>query len=62
MKTLLLISVLALAPLGAQQPAPALDPNQEIQKLVTLKYVDPRAVQRLLLNFGVATQADPGLR
>jgi hypothetical protein len=59
MKKLLLIAVLALSPLRGQQ---AQNPSEEIQRLITLKYADPRAIQGLLLNFGVATRADAGLK
>jgi hypothetical protein len=61
MKTLFLFAALALSSLGAKQ-ASAQDPNETVQKLITLKYVDPRAVQGLLVDFGVMTRADPRLK
>jgi hypothetical protein len=38
------------------------DPNERVQKLVPVKYVDPNAVQLLLMNFGVEMRADQRLR
>ena len=38
------------------------DPNERVQKLVPVKYVDPNAVQMLLMNFGVEMRADQRLR
>lgn len=38
------------------------DPNENIKKLVTLKYVDPQSVRRLLANFGVEIQADDRMK
>ena len=38
------------------------DPNERVQKLITVKYVDPNAVQMLLMNFGVEMRADQRLR
>ena len=58
MKRLILFLGLAL-PVLAQSNQ---DPNERIQKLVTLKYADPRAVQNLLMNFGVDTRYDENLR
>jgi hypothetical protein len=58
MKRLMLLLVLAL-PLAAQTNQ---DPNEKIQKLVTLKYADPRAVQNLLASFGVDTRVDENLK
>jgi hypothetical protein len=61
MKNLLAIVALAAAPLfvdcaAAQQPA---DPNERIQKLVTLKYIEPNVVTNLLRDFGVDIRWDP---
>jgi hypothetical protein len=58
-KRLLLALVLAAAPVMAQAP---LDPNERIQKLVTLKYADPQTLRRLLVNFGVDIQADDRMK
>jgi hypothetical protein len=55
MKRILLALVLMAAPVLAQT---TLDPNEQIQKLVTLKYADPRAIRNLLTNFGVVVQVD----
>src|ERR1700689_2818679 len=38
------------------------DPNERIQKLVTLKYADPIAVQNLLHDFGIDTRIDGKLK
>lgn len=59
MKRLLLALVLAAAPVMAQVSQ---DPNERIQKLVTLKYADPQIVRRLLSNFGVEIQADDRMK
>jgi hypothetical protein len=45
MKRVLLALALMAAPVLAQTGP---DPNEEIQKLVTLKYADPRAIRNLL--------------
>jgi len=58
MKRLILLVVLAL-PVLAQ---PNLDPNERIQKLVTLKYADPQTVQNLLADFGVDRRSDNNLK
>jgi hypothetical protein len=58
-KRLLLVLVLAFAPVMAQTPQ---DPTERIQKLVTLKYADPQAVQLLLMHFGVDTRADERMK
>jgi hypothetical protein len=50
MKRVLLTLALLAGPLLAQ------DPNETVQKLVTLKYADPRAVRALLQNFNVSIQ------
>ena len=52
--------LLALALLAG--PALAQDPNENIQKLVTLKYADPRAVRLLLQNFNVQMQENQQMR
>src|ERR1700722_11366167 len=58
MKRLILSLAFAL-PLAAQ-PSP--DPNEHIQKLVTLKYADPGTVARLLQDFGVDRRSDESLK
>jgi hypothetical protein len=58
-KRLLLILVLIAAPIMAQAVPEA---NERIQKLVTLKYADPRAVRILLGNFGVDLQSDDRMK
>lgn len=55
-----LIACLALAlPLVAQTSQ---DPNEQIQKLVTLKYADPQTVSNLLGDFGVNRKYDQNLK
>ncbi len=58
MKRLILLLVLAL-PLPAQTNQ---DPNERIQKLVTLKYADPQTVRNLLADFGVDCRSDQNLK
>jgi len=38
------------------------DPNERIQKLITLKYADPQSVQNLLSDFGVERRWDQNLK
>lgn len=59
MKRLLIALVLLVAPGLAQTPQ---NPDENIKKLVTLKYVDPQSVRRLLVNFGVDLQADDRMK
>lgn len=59
MKRILLALALMAAPVLAQT---ASDPNEQIQKLVTLKYADPRAIRNLLGNFGVNVQMDEQMK
>ena len=61
MKKLLALAALVTAPVllepaAAQQAA---DPNERIQKLVTLKYIEPYVVSSLLRDFGVDIRSDP---
>ncbi|SPF43499.1 conserved exported hypothetical protein [Candidatus Sulfopaludibacter sp. SbA4] len=56
MKRILLALALLAAPLLAQQPAP--NPEEVIQKLVTVKYIDPASIRNLLGNFGVDIRLD----
>ncbi len=58
MKRLIFFLALAL-PLAAQTNQ---DPNERIQKLVTLKYADPQAVSNLLADFGVDRRVDQNLK
>ena len=60
MKRVLLALALLCAPAVAQQPAPR--PDEEIQKVVTVKYVDPEALRNLLANFGIITRVDSRLK
>jgi hypothetical protein len=53
----LIACTLAALPLAAQT-----NPDEQIQKLVTLKYVDPQSVQNLLNNFGVQIRTDQRLK
>lgn len=59
MKRVLLAIALLAAPLLAQQSQ---EPNERIQKLVTVKYADPAAIRYLLANFGVDIQVEPRMR
>jgi len=54
--------ILAMALLAPSLVAQSQDPNERIQKLVTVKYVDPAAVRYLLVNFGVDIQANPNMK
>jgi len=58
MKRILLALVLMAAPVLAQ----SVDPHEEIQKVVVLKYADPVAIRNLLSNFGVDTRVDQQLK
>ncbi|HEX3748719.1 MAG TPA: hypothetical protein VHW09_32555 [Bryobacteraceae bacterium] len=59
MKRMLLAVALMMTPLLAQSGP---DPNEQIQKVVVLKYADPRAVENLLGIFGVQTRVDPQMK
>jgi hypothetical protein len=64
MKNLWAIAALVLAPAflelaAAQQPP---DPNERIQKLVTLKYIEPDILGTLLRDFGIDIRWDPRSR
>jgi hypothetical protein len=61
-KKILLTLVLIAAPAAAQVAAPAPNSNEVIQKLVMLKYADPRAVKNLLGNFGLDVNWDPNMK
>ena len=52
----------ACAPRRDCPGADGLDPNERVQKLIVVKYVDPNAIQMLLMNFGVEMRADQRLR
>jgi hypothetical protein len=54
MKRILLLLALAMAPAWAQEK-----PDDQVQRLVHLKYADPIAVSSLLRNFGVSLLPDP---
>jgi len=56
MKRFLLALALLAAPLLAQEPV--LNPEEGIQKLVNVKYIDPAALRNLLGNFGVDIRVD----
>ena len=58
MKRLILLLALALPSLAQTNQ----DPNERIQKLITLKYADPRTVANLLRDFGVNTQFDENMK
>jgi hypothetical protein len=58
MKRLILLLALAMPSLAQTNQ----DPNERIQKLVTLKYADPRTLQNLLANFGVEIRADENMK
>jgi hypothetical protein len=60
MKKWVLALALVAAPLFAQQSA--FNPEERIQKLVQVKYVDPQSIRVLLINFGVDIQIDPKLK
>ncbi len=61
MKKLIALALLVLTPLAAQQTT-AQDPNEEVRKVVSLKYADPVSIQMLLRDFGVAVRADTRLK
>jgi hypothetical protein len=58
-KRFLLAVVLVATAVMAQTPQ---NPDERIQKLVTLKFADPQVIQRLLTNFGVETRVDGGMK
>src|SRR5260221_9405069 len=58
MKRFLFALALAALPVLAQNQ----DPNEKIQRLVNLKYVDADSLGYLLANFGVDVQADKKLK
>ena len=58
MKRLILALGLML-PMSAQ---PAQDPNEAVQKVVTVKYADPQAIANLLRNFGVDVRPDAHMK
>jgi hypothetical protein len=55
MKRILLVIILMAAPVLAQNTE---NPNEEIQKLIVLKYADARSVALLLANFNVHPNPD----
>jgi len=59
-KRLILSLVLITGAAFAQTPGS--DPNEEIRKIVTVKYIDPNAVVNLLRDFNVGTRADTRLK
>jgi len=59
MKRILLALALMAAPVLAQTGS---DPNEQIQKLVTLKYADPRSIRNLLTSFGVDVRIDEQMK
>jgi hypothetical protein len=59
MRRILLALALMAAPVLAQTES---NPQEQIQKLVTLKYADPRAVRNLLTNFGVDVRMDEQMK
>jgi len=59
MRRILVAMTLMAAPVLAQVGQ---DPNETIQRLVTLKYADPQAVRNLLGNFGVNLNMDPRMK
>jgi hypothetical protein len=53
MKTVLMILAFVAAPVWGQG-----SPDERVQRIMTLKYIDPVAVQNLLRDFGVDIRAD----
>jgi len=60
MKRVLLLLVLVWAPAVGQEPASR--PDEQIQTVVTVKYIDPEALRNLLANFPIITRVDSRLR
>lgn len=65
MKRLMMILMMAVAPLAAQADKPAEAPPApsapRVQRLFILKYADPRSIQRLLAVFDATCSADTDL-
>jgi hypothetical protein len=59
MRRILLALALLAPPVLAQSGS---DTNEQIQKVVVLKYADPVAMRNLLSNFGLDTRVDPQMR
>jgi hypothetical protein len=59
MRRILLALGLMAAPVLAQTGS---DANEQIQKVVVLKYADPVAMRNLLSNFGLDTRVDPQMK
>ncbi len=60
MKRFLLALALVAAPLLAQESA--FNPEEVIQKMVTVKYIDPASLRNLLGSFGVDIRLDERTR
>jgi len=60
MTRVLVMLALVCAPAVGQEPT--VKPDEEIQRVVTVKYVEPEALRNLLQNFGVDTRVDPRLK
>jgi hypothetical protein len=59
MRRILLALALMAAPVLAQTGS---DPKEPVQRLVTLKYADPRAIRNLLTSFGVDVRIDEQMK
>ena len=59
MKPMFLALALLAMPVMAQQES---NPNEVIQKLVSLKYADVRAIRNLLANFGIEVRIDEQMK
>jgi hypothetical protein len=62
MKRILMLSLLLVAPLMAQTDAAKPQVPERVQKLVTLKYVDPQAIQNLIRMFNVDVTLNEQMR
>lgn len=59
MKRILVVLALLAAPVLAQT---TVDPNEQVQKVVVLKYAEPMSIRNLLSNFGVEIRVDPQMK
>jgi hypothetical protein len=61
MKSVLLVSILLLGPLAAQEQKKTEEPKPQVQRIFILKYADPTRVNQVLGVFGARTYVNPDL-